>query len=144
MLNNLYEEILKKEWVKFSASSFMQAAESGRSRRVRICLFISHFSRNFWTTAMVNFDESSWPLMMVSETIVAERGAETVNRFINGDAKAMLTFFASVIADGTKLRLILVAKGKTTLCHKEFGRQHTYPHETSHSPNGWCAKVLMV
>jgi hypothetical protein len=85
MLNNICEEILKKESVKFSASSLMQAAEPGRSRRVRICLFISHFARIFGPTAIVNFDESNWRLAMVSERTIAEQGAETVNRFINGD-----------------------------------------------------------
>jgi hypothetical protein len=67
-----------------------------------------------------------------------------MNRFINGDVKATFTFFASVVADGTKLSLILVTKGKTTRCHKQFGRHHAYPHEIWHSPNGWCTEVLMV
>jgi hypothetical protein len=134
MLNNRDEEIRQKEWVQFSA--LMSAAESGRSRGVRICLFISHFARNFWPTAMINFDESSWRLVMVSERTIAERGAEIVNQFINGDVKATFTFFASVVADGTKFPPILVVKGKTTRCHKQFGRHHAYPHQIWHSPNG--------
>jgi hypothetical protein len=56
----------------------------------------------------------------------------------------MFTFFASVVADGTKLHSILVAKSKTTRCHKQFGRHHAYWHEIWYSPNGWCIEVLMV
>jgi hypothetical protein len=90
----------------------------------------------FGPTAIVDFDESGQGLVMVSERTVAERGAKTVNRFINCDVKARFTFFASVVADDTKLRPILVAKGKTTRCHKQFGRHDAYPHEIYHSPNG--------
>jgi hypothetical protein len=46
---------------------------------------------------MVNFDESSWQLVMVSVRTVARRGAKTVNRFINGDMEATFTFFASAL-----------------------------------------------
>jgi hypothetical protein len=67
-----------------------------------------------------------------------------VNRFITGDVKATFTFFASVVAGDKKLHPILIAKGKATRCHKQFGRRHAYPHETSHSPNGWCTEVLLV
>jgi hypothetical protein len=93
---------------------------------------------------MVNFDESSWRLVMVATRTVAERGAETMNRFINGDMKAQFTFFASVVADGTKLHPILVAKGKATHRHKQFGRHHADPHEIWHNPNDWCAEVRML
>jgi hypothetical protein len=67
-----------------------------------------------------------------------------VSRFINGGVKATFTFFALVVADGTKFPLILVAKGKTMCCHKQFGRHHAYPHAILHSPNGCSTEVLMV
>jgi hypothetical protein len=95
-------------------------------------------------TAMVNLDESSWRLVTVSERTVAERSAETMNRFINCDVKATFNFFASVIADGTQFPPILVAKSKTTRGHKQFGRHHAYPHEIWHRPNGRCTEVPMV
>jgi hypothetical protein len=92
--------------------------------------FISHFDKNFWTHGNSSFDESSWRLVIVSERTVAERGAETVNRFINGDVKATFTFFALVVADGTKVLLILVAKGKTP------------PSQTIRQPPGMSAGNL--
>jgi hypothetical protein len=50
---------------------------------------------------------------MTSERIIAERGTEVVSRYVNGDMKAVFTLFASVVTDGTKLYLVLVAKGRT-------------------------------
>jgi hypothetical protein len=67
---------------------------------------------------MVIFDESSWRLVMISERTVVEWGAEIVNRFTNGDVTATFAFFASVVANGTKLPLIVAAKGKIARCHK--------------------------
>jgi hypothetical protein len=63
---------------------------------------------------LVNFDESSWRLVMMAEKTLAERGTDVVNRYVNGDMRAKFPFFASVVADGTKLLLVLVAKGRTT------------------------------
>jgi hypothetical protein len=70
---------------------------------------------------MINFDESSWRLVQVSDGMIADRGAEIVHQYVEGDENACLTFFASCSAGGTKLPLILLAKGKTTLCRLQFG-----------------------
>jgi hypothetical protein len=108
-------------------------------------VFLFHISfEMFGPIAMVNFDESSWRLVMVSERTVAERSAGTVNRFINGDVKATFAFFALVVADDIKVPSILVTKSKTTRCHKQFGRCRAYPHEIWHNPNGRCTEVSMV
>jgi hypothetical protein len=98
---------------------------------------------SFATSAIVNFDESSWRLVMTSTRTVAERGIETVKRYVDGDSKACFTFFASILADGTKLPLILLAKGKTPGCHKQFGIHQEYEHLIWHSVNGWCNTSLM-
>lgn len=94
--------------------------------------------------AVVNFDESSWRLVMCGARTVAERGSESVERFVNGDVKASFTFFASIQADGTKLPLILIAKGKTQRCHRQFGIHPQFVHEIWHSPTGWCNEPLMI
>jgi hypothetical protein len=50
---------------------------------------------------------------MISGRTVPTSGAETLRRYVDGDVKASFTNFASMLADGTKLLLILLAKGKT-------------------------------
>jgi hypothetical protein len=115
--------IYMRRFFKKHGLSFRRACSCSRpdlnDQEVSEFVLLFHISLEiFGPTAMVNFGESSWRLVMVSERTVAQRGAETVNWFINGDAKATFTFFASVVADGTKLPLIFVAKGKTTRGHK--------------------------
>jgi hypothetical protein len=80
---------------------------------------------------------------MVSEKSIAERGAEAIPRFTGADSKACLTFFATCAADGSTFPLILLAKGKTERCHKQFGSVG-HPHEVWHSPSGWCREDLVV
>jgi hypothetical protein len=138
-----------RRFVKRNGLSFRRARSCRRSNlddhEESKFIFLFHILLEiFGPTTTVHFDKSSWRLVMVSERTVAERGAETVNRFTNGHVKATFTFFASVVADDTKLPPILVAKGKTTRCHKQFGKHHIYPHEIGYSPNGWCTEALMM
>jgi hypothetical protein len=98
----------------------------------------------FPPSAIVNFDESSWRLVMVSGRTVAPRGAEVVRRYVNGDVKASFTFFASVLADGTKLPLVLLAKGKIDRCHRQLGTHPQYQYDIWHSPKGWCDAQLVL
>jgi hypothetical protein len=95
-------------------------------------------------SAIVNFDESSWRLVMIAGRTVAPRGAEAVRRYVNGDVKASFTFFASVLADGTKLPLILLAPGKTDRCHKQLDTHPRYQYDIWHSPNGWPDARLVM
>jgi hypothetical protein len=97
-------------------------------------IFSFHISLEiFGPMALVDFDESSWRLVITSERTIAERGTEVVNRYVNGDIKPAFTFFASVEADGTKLPLVLAAKGRTSRCHKQFGKHEQMSHEIWHS-----------
>jgi hypothetical protein len=82
-----------------------------------------------------NLDESSWRLTMASEKSIAERGAEIIPRFTGADSKACFAFFGTCVADGSKCPLILLAKGKTDRCRKQFGSVGP-PYELWHSPSG--------
>jgi hypothetical protein len=130
-----------RRFLKRNGLSFRRARPSRRPNldesEVTEFIFSFHISLEiFGPTALVNFDESSWCLAITSERTIAERGIEVVNRYANGDIKAAFTFFASVVADGTKLHLVLVAKGTTTRCHKQLGKHEHAPHEIWHSHNG--------
>jgi transposase len=95
-------------------------------------------------SSIVNFDESNWHLVMADDQTVATRGAETVCHYCNGDPKANFSFFATITADGSKLPLILIAKGTTNRCHKQFGKHDAYIHDVWHSPSGWSTVTLMI
>jgi hypothetical protein len=69
---------------------------------------------------IINLDEPNWYLAMADDQTVAVRGAETVCHYCEGHAKTNFSFFGTITADGSKLPLILVAKGKTDRCHKQL------------------------
>jgi hypothetical protein len=85
---------------------------------------------------IVQFDESSWRLVMVSEQSIAEPGAEVIPRFTGTALYRCFIFFAICAAHGSKFPLILMAKGPTEHCHKQFSSVGRW-HEIWHSPNGW-------
>jgi hypothetical protein len=92
---------------------------------------------------ILNFDESNWHLVMEGDVPLAERGAETVHNYVDGDPKMNFTLFATITVEGTKFTLILVVKGKTTRCHGEPGQHDQFEHEIWHSLSGWCTAPLM-
>jgi hypothetical protein len=74
---------------------------------------------------------------------LAERGAETVHNYVDGDPKTNFTFLATITAEGTKFPLILVIKVKMACCHGQLGQHDEFEHEIWHSPSGWCTISLM-
>jgi hypothetical protein len=74
--------------------------------------FLSHALQSLRPEGMVNFDESSWRVVMMGNRTVAGRGNETVSRFVNDDVKASFTFFISMKPDRTKVPLILIANSR--------------------------------
>jgi hypothetical protein len=138
-----------QRFLKRNDLSFQRARPSRRPNldesEVTEFIFSFHISLEiFGPTAIVNFDESSWCLVMMSKRTIAERGTEVMNRYVNGNMKAAFTFFASVVADGTNLPLVLVAKGRTTRCYQQFGNHEQVSHEIWHSHNGWCTEGLIL
>jgi hypothetical protein len=82
--------------------------------------------------------------VIAGEQVIGERGAEVVHNDQDGDPKANFSFFGSICADGTKLPLILIARGKTARSHRQFGHQVPDPHAIWHSPRGWSTESLML
>jgi hypothetical protein len=79
---------------------------------------------------------------MANDQTVAERGAETVHQYVDGDTKANFSFFATITAQGAKLPLILLTQGKTQRCRGQFRTRDGYEHEIWHSPTGWYSVPL--
>jgi hypothetical protein len=98
----------------------------------------------FGREPVVNFDESRWRIVMTGSRTVAERGSESVKRFINGDVKASFSFFACVKADGTQLPLWLIAQGRTPRCRRQLGVHPGHVYDIWYSPAGWCHEQLMT
>ena len=88
---------------------------------------------------IINCDETSWKLYPNGILTWAETGAEDVSVGILGDEKECLTVLASVTADGRKLPLYFLAKGKTTRVESSQLGSVNY-HWKNHSENGWMTE----
>jgi hypothetical protein len=65
-----------------------------------------------------NFDESNRRLVMASEQMVRESGAEAVHSYTGGDAEANFSSFVSIYTDNIRLLLISTARAErcSTIC----------------------------
>jgi hypothetical protein len=81
---------------------------------------------------------------MAGDEVVPATGAESVHQSVGDHTKADFTFFAMTKAEGEKLPLILIAKGKTNRCHAEFRGRQAYDVEIWHSPSEWPTETFML
>ena len=98
---------------------------------------------------ILNCDETFWRDFQQSNRTIARKGQDNVHIYTNANEKAGTTVLATIDADGQKLPLVLVGKGKTEKCEKSqfgfsnpFGQSNPNPytdsiHYTTHSENGW-------
>jgi hypothetical protein len=98
---------------------------------------------NYPPDHIINTDESSWKVAMCSGVTIAPIGAEIVNCYINGCEKADFTFIATIRADGSKLPLVVLAKGITERCHKTFSNAGVDASCIMHCKRGWCNEEIV-
>ena len=83
-----------------------------------------------------NCDETSWKLFPNGLLTWAQLGGDNVAITTASEEKKCLTALATIRADGTKMPLMLIAKGKTSLVEStQLG--DTGVHLRGHSENGW-------
>ena len=83
-----------------------------------------------------NCDETAWKLFPNGLLTWAQRGGDNVAITTASEEKKCLTALATIRADGTKMPLMLIAKGKTSLVETtQLG--DTGDHLRGHSENGW-------
>jgi hypothetical protein len=81
---------------------------------------------------------------MARDEVVAEKGVESVQNYVDGHAKANCPLVAAITAEGERLPLILIAKGKTNRYHKQFGRYNAHRINIWHLPSGCSTDILML
>ena len=91
-----------------------------------------------------NMDETSWGLVPHDEKVWAVTGADEVifDTNQNYPTKARFTAIATINANGDKLPLITVAKGKTIRCEAAFKK--CLGSIVTHTENGWSTESLMI
>jgi hypothetical protein len=89
-----------------------------------------------------NMDETAWRLYLSPMKGLAEKGSESVKLCSAKGEKESFTAFGAISADGQKLPLWIIAKGKTDRSHLKFG-EHAQVR-IAHSINGWSTEELML
>jgi hypothetical protein len=80
---------------------------------------------------------------MCSGVTLTPVGADIVNIYVNGCEKADFTCIAAVQASGTKLPLVMLAKGVTNQCHTQFENAGVDPSCIMHCQRGWCNEKIV-
>jgi hypothetical protein len=98
---------------------------------------------DYGNSAVINMDETRWLVNPQFERTLAEVGAETVHGYSEGDPKADFSVIASISADGSKLPLWIIAKGKSSRCEVSYGTIPD-PHKIVHTISGWINDLIMI
>jgi hypothetical protein len=100
---------------------------------------IEHLLSTVPPDTIYNADETSWRLYPNGVTTWAERGSENISITTRGDEKECLTVMATIRADGKRVPLYILARGKTARV-EESQIGPVAPHARDHSESGWMTK----
>lgn len=92
---------------------------------------------------IINIDETAWVLFPKGILTWAERGAEDVSFYAQGDPKESVTVLAAITADNTRLPLQFIATGKTERVEESQLGDIGY-HWSAHSPSGWTTDTTFM
>ena len=92
---------------------------------------------------IVNVDETAWLFYPRGLLTWANKGSSNVSISIEGSEKDNITVLCAITASGTKLPMMLIAAGKTTLVEdSQLGDVH--PHWKCHSETGWTTEGTFI
>ena len=97
--------------------------------------------RQYTPKLLFTMDETFWPLVPKQQQLVRTHNNKEFKPSTNIDVKAGMTLVVTVAADGTKLPLYFIGKGKTMRCTDKFGPDSEYYY---HSESGWMTEDVML
>ena len=94
---------------------------------------------------LVNMDETSWRICYAGDMTWAKKGSKSVKINVNHDVKTTLTALASITANGQKLPLYILAKGKTHVAeNNQVAGIPGFEYKTDRSKSGWTTTEVMI
>ena len=92
---------------------------------------------------IINIDEAGWEVVPSNIRVWHMVGEDHVVRYINANDKEKVTVVAAITADGTKLPLQFIAKGKTQeVIESQIG--DVGYHFKAYSENGWTTEETFI
>jgi hypothetical protein len=141
--NHLLNAFRRRHGLSFRRTRAARRPEIDDEECAIFMIALKKVVQDFPEVNIVNFDEWNRCRVMASEEIVGECAAEVVHNCTDGNAKGNFSFVASICANGTKLPLVLIARGKTMQCHQHFGDQVPESYQIWQSQRGWSTEDLM-
>ena len=97
---------------------------------------------------LANMDETSFKVVNIPKLTFAKKGQQEVIAICNGSDKEAFTAIATINYDKKKLPLMLLAKGKTEICHKQFNgivrdESGIENFHVFHTESGWSTTDAM-
>lgn len=92
---------------------------------------------------IINIDETGWEVVPGSIKVWHMVGADHVVRYANANQKEKITVVAAIAADGTKMPLQFIAKGKTDAVIETQIGDVGY-HFRTFSENGWTTENTFI
>ena len=103
---------------------------------------VRHVANDYPLYNIYNVDETCWRLYMCPRRVIAEKGSTKVKLLYNKSNKIAITAIGAIRADGTKLPLWVLGKGRSHRCLKKFGDVPGVVFH--HSENGWCNEAIAM
>ena len=115
-------------------------------------LTLSNIRSRYPGAFILNMDETAWFLSMSPKHTLAPLGAQEVQVADELNPKSNFTAIGTVALDGTRYPMIFIAKGKTTVCHKQFRKGGVAAGALPilnggailHSSSGWTDEAVML
>jgi hypothetical protein len=90
---------------------------------------------------VIAMDETFWKLHMQTKRTIKVKGSQTKVKTA-ADPKAGMTTILTVAANGSKLPIMFIAKGKTMECTKKMCVPS--PHIARPTRSGWCREYILM
>ncbi|KAH0795009.1 DDE superfamily endonuclease containing protein [Histomonas meleagridis] len=88
---------------------------------------------------IVKCDETAWKIFPNGMVTWAEKGSDSISINLEASPKTSMTVLASIRADGSKIPLFFIAKGKTNRCKESQIGDVSY-HMSTYTENGWTTE----
>jgi hypothetical protein len=105
---------------------------------------LSTLAEDYPLERVFNMDETAWHLYMGPHKVLPEKGVEAVKLKTGRSEKESFSAFGAICADGSKLPLSIITRGRTSRSHAKFRDHEEGDVRITDSENGWCTEDVMV
>ena len=122
--NSFVDAFLKRNHLSLRSPHVARRPKVNVDKETEFIERISTILNDYPQHRLYNIDETCWKLIQTPRRIIAPIGCENVKLETNVNDKASVTAIAVIVADGRKLPIRVIARGKTAVCTRKYGEHH--------------------